>query len=64
MLHRGGQMEEWELEAAARGYIFMYAVTGEDVCLVPFKDLDKGRKRFVKFQKLAEQWCFVDLVDK
>lgn len=65
MLYRHGDMEEWQLEAALRHCIWMYRKGSSDVCYVPFIDVDKKggqTKKFVKFQLLAEVWCFVDVV--
>lgn len=61
MLHYAGDITAMALGDKAKFYIHLYE-NGEDICLVPFIDLEKGRKRFVKFEKLASVWCFVDLV--
>jgi len=63
MLHYLGDIEAHELGYQAKSYIFMYEKDGQDVCLVPYRDLEKRKKRFVKFEKMLSQWVFVDLVD-
>jgi uncharacterized protein YkuJ len=63
MLHYYGNKLAMELGQAAKTYIPLYEKKGEEICKVAFFDLEKKRKRFVKFQKLEGQWVFVDLVD-
>jgi hypothetical protein len=63
MLHYYGNQLAMELGQAAKFYITLYQKPGEQTVLVPFMDLSKNRKRFVKFELLAGVWCFVDLVD-
>ncbi len=65
MLHYGGNITAMELAMLAKGYIWMYLKAGESVVLVPYVDLVEGRKRFVRFEKIAgvSDWVFVDLVD-
>lgn len=53
-----------ELGQRAKGYLSIYAKAGAEFAFVPFRDLEKGKKRWVKFQWLAGQWVYVDLVDK
>jgi len=64
MLHFRGDELALELGEAAKFYIQLYEKKGLPICKVPFKDLEKnGKTRYVKFEKLADQWVFVDLVD-
>lgn len=63
MLHYSGDQLALELGEAAKFYIQLYERKGESICKVAFFDIEKGRKRFVKFELLAGQWVFVDLVD-
>jgi hypothetical protein len=63
MLHYYGDKLALELGDAAKRYIELYQKQGEEICKVAFFDLEKNRKRFVKFQLLAGVWCFVDLTD-
>jgi hypothetical protein len=64
MLHYYGDQTAMELGEAAKFYIQLYEKKGVPVCKVPFKDLEmNGKTRYVKFEKMAEQWVFVDLVD-
>jgi hypothetical protein len=64
MLHYYGDKLAMELGSAAKFYIHLYEKKGQSICLVPFKDLARnGEKRFVKFEYLAGQWVFCDLVD-
>lgn len=63
MIHYAGDIEAFELGERAKEYIPLYERSGEDVCLVAYKDLVRGRKRYVKFERLNDQWVFVDLVD-
>lgn len=63
MLHYYGSTLAMELGQAAKSYIHLYQVKDEEVCRVAFFDLEKNKKRYVKFELLAGQWCFVDLVD-
>lgn len=66
MLHYSGDITAMELaEQARKAQLKMYAVPGATVCLVPFMDLQKGKKRYVKFEKMpgVKGWIFVDLVD-
>ncbi len=64
MLHYSGDMLALELGREARKQIWLYEKKGATVVHVPFFCLEKQRKRFVKFEKLADQWVFVDIVDK
>lgn len=65
MLHYSGDLMALELGKAAREpYIRLYHTPGMPVAFVPFFDLDKGRKRYVKYEWLAGQWVFVDVVDE
>ena len=64
MLHYTGDITALQLGQRAKEYLWMYGKQGSEFAYVPFMDLEKGRKRFVKFQWLADQWVFVDLVDK
>jgi hypothetical protein len=64
MLHYYGDQMAIELGQAAKFYIQLYLKKDlKDVCFVPFIDLRKDKQRYVKFQLLADQWCFVDVVD-
>ncbi len=63
MLHYYGNILAMELGQAAREGIQWYEKKGDSICKVPFIDLGTGKKRFVKFEWLAGQWCFVDLTD-
>jgi hypothetical protein len=64
MLHYFGNVMALELGERAKEYIKWYEKKGQSICLVPFKDLARnGEKRFVKFEYLAGQWVFCDLVD-
>lgn len=64
MLHYYGDRLAMELGQAAKFYIQFYEKKGQNICKVPFKDLERnGKVRFVKFELLAGQWVFVDLVD-
>lgn len=63
MLHYAGDVEAFELGEKGKGQIWMYEKTGQDVCKVPYRDLECGRERFIMYQKLNDQWVFVDLVD-
>lgn len=63
MLHYLGDQLALELGDAAKKYIPLYSKKGEEICKVAFFDLQKKKKRFVKFQLLMENWVFVDLVD-
>lgn len=62
-LHRRGKIEEEALQRAAREYIGIYKREGDSRVLIPFKDVTAGRVRYVVFEYLAEQWCFVDITD-
>ena len=62
MLRYYGDITAMDLGEKAKFYIQIYD-NGSDTCLVPFIDLEKNRKRFVKFIQLNNQWVFVDLVD-
>jgi hypothetical protein len=64
MLHYYGDRLAMELGQAAKSYIQWYSKAGQDTCKVPFKDLQRGGKvRYVKFEQLAGQWVYTDLVD-
>jgi hypothetical protein len=64
VLHYYGDITAMALGHQAKLYFSMYEKPGADVVLIPFKDLTKkGRKRYVKFEKMAGQFVFVDLVD-
>jgi hypothetical protein len=65
MLHYYGDKLAMSLGQEAKFYIPLYQKPGEQTVLVPFIDLGKNRKRFVKFEKLAgiSEWVFVDLID-
>ena len=64
MLHYLGDAMAMELGHAAKRYLQLYAKKGADTAFVPFVDIDKGKKRYVKFMWLNEQWVYVDIVDK
>lgn len=65
MLHYRGDELAMDLGNAARFYIQLYEKKGENVCKVPFKDLSmNGKVRYVKFEKIVDQWVFTDLVDR
>lgn len=61
----GGQMA-LELGERAKSYLDIYAKAGAEYAFVPFRDLERGKKRWVKFQRMAgvDGWVYVDLVDK
>ncbi|GAA4328518.1 hypothetical protein [Flaviaesturariibacter amylovorans] len=63
MIHFWGSLMAMGLGEKARERIWLYERPGQEFCLVPFWDMEKGRKRFVKFQRMLDQWVFVDLVD-
>lgn len=64
MLHYAGDLTAFDLGQKAKEYLWMYAKPGKEFAYVPFMDVEKGKKRFVKFQTLNDQWVFVDLVNK
>jgi hypothetical protein len=64
MLHYAGDIEAHELGESAKSYLQLYARADDQTVYIPYQDLVKKRKRFIKFEKLNDQWVFVDLVDK
>jgi hypothetical protein len=63
MLHYYGGQMAMELGEQAKDYLSIYAKAGDEYAFVPFRDLEAGKKRYVKFQYLAGMWVYVDLVD-
>jgi len=63
MLHYHGDQLALELGEAAKEYIKLYMEVNCEYVFVPFFDLSKNKRRFVKFTWLNDQWVFVDLVE-
>jgi hypothetical protein len=65
MLHYYGDITGMELAEKARFYIPLYLQPDKSVVLVPFMDLERKRKRYVKFEKAegVSGWIYTDMVD-
>jgi len=65
MLHYSGDITGMQLALLARHYIWMYHKPGDEEVRVPFIDLVKRKRRYVKFVKDSNitEWIFIDLVD-
>lgn len=63
MLTRTGDIHLPELIEAAKPYLKLYGVgkVERQECRVPFKDLDKGKKMYMVFLWLANQWVFTEV---
>jgi hypothetical protein len=64
MLHYAGDIEAHELGEKGKFYLQLYARAGEPFAYVPFKDLERGRKRYIKYEWMLDQWVYVDLVEE
>lgn len=60
MLTFQGRFNEWEVAESAKDYIKWYLKAGDQVCYVPYMDGNEGKKKFIKFALLNDQWVYID----
>lgn len=63
MLHYEGDITAMELGREGLHYLWCYRKEGSNTAYVPYMDLVRGKKRFIKYGYLLGQWVFLDLVN-